>query len=84
MTENEMWPTSEPWMEAASCAQSDPERWFPPKGHTAREARALCAGCFVTAECLSFALRTDARHGVYGGLTERERDRLLKGGRVTA
>jgi WhiB family redox-sensing transcriptional regulator len=45
------------------------------KGRNQRvnEARALCAGCPVRAECLQFAMVTMQLDGVWGGLTERER-----------
>lgn len=37
---------------------------------------AVCAGCPVQAECLAEAIRSDARHGVWGGLSEHARGRL--------
>ncbi|HEV2256553.1 MAG TPA: WhiB family transcriptional regulator [Streptosporangiaceae bacterium] len=37
------------------------------------EAKAICAGCQVRRDCLAFALRTHQVHGVWGGLSERER-----------
>lgn len=67
----------EPWMQDASCAQTDPDAFFPEKGGSTRAAKSVCAGCGVQAECLEFALRNDERFGIYGGLSERER-RALK------
>ncbi|MDQ1511262.1 MAG: WhiB family transcriptional regulator, redox-sensing transcriptional regulator [Actinomycetota bacterium] len=45
----------------------------------AREAKAktICAECIVRQECLEFALRVHEPHGIWGGLTEAERRRLL-------
>jgi WhiB family redox-sensing transcriptional regulator len=37
------------------------------------EAKAMCAGCEVRAECLAFAMHTRQVHGIWGGLTEHER-----------
>jgi WhiB family redox-sensing transcriptional regulator len=47
----------------------------------AREAKAksICAECTVRQECLEFALRVHEPHGIWGGLTEAERRRLLDG-----
>jgi WhiB family transcriptional regulator, redox-sensing transcriptional regulator len=44
-----------------------------------REARAkqICAQCAVQRDCLDFALRVREPHGIWGGLTESERRRLL-------
>lgn len=40
-----------------------------------REARAktICASCTVRAECLTEALRSQERFGIWGGMTDRER-----------
>lgn len=60
------------------CAQADPDSWFPEKGGSAREAKAVCHQCPLEAACLAFALENEQRFGVWGGHTERERRRLLK------
>lgn len=64
------------WQERALCAQTDPEAFFPEKGGSTREAKRICLGCEVRAECLEFALARDERFGIWGGLSERERRRL--------
>lgn len=74
-----------PWLDDALCAQADPEAWFPDRGGSTREAKAICNGnpkrgitpCPVRAECLDDALATNDRYGIRGGLSERER-RALK------
>lgn len=58
------------------CAQADPESWFPEKGGSNREAKRICMGCSVLDECLAYALETNQQHGVWGGLSERERRKL--------
>jgi len=70
----------EPWVQDALCGQTDPEAFFPPKGSAATDAKKVCARCDVRAECLDYALRTNQRYGIYGGLSERERRKLRKGG----
>jgi WhiB family redox-sensing transcriptional regulator len=66
------------WQERALCAQTDPEAFFPEKGGSTREAKRICAGCEVRAECLEYALAHDERFGIWGGLSERERRRLRR------
>ena len=64
------------WWFAGLCAQTDPEVFFPEKGGSVREAKAVCAGCPVRAQCLEHALAHDERFGVWGGTSEPERRRL--------
>jgi WhiB family transcriptional regulator, redox-sensing transcriptional regulator len=74
------WPAAgagdEAWRLDALCAETDPEAFFPEKGGSTREAKRVCTGCAVRAECLEFALANDERFGIWGGLSERERRRL--------
>lgn len=68
----------EGWQERALCAQTDPEAFFPEKGGSTREAKKICTGCEVKAECLEYALANDERFGIWGGLSERERRRIKR------
>lgn len=63
------------WQERGLCAQTDPEAFFPDKGGSTREAKKICTGCEVKAECLEDALTKQERFGIRGGLSERERRR---------
>src|SRR6476620_6202285 len=47
------------WQERALCAETDPEAFFPEKGGSTREAKKICTGCEVKAECLEYALSND-------------------------
>ena len=47
-------------------------------GGSTREAKKICTGCEVKAECLEYALANDERFGIWGGLSERERRRLRR------
>ena len=71
-------PDQPEWQERALCAQTDPEAFFPEKGGSTREAKRICSGCEVRAECLEYALIHDERFGIWGGLSERERRRLKR------
>ncbi len=66
------------WQDRALCPQTDPEAFFPEKGGSTREAKRVCVGCDVKAECLEYALANDERFGIWGGLSERERRKLKK------
>ncbi len=71
-------PDEQSWQERSLCAQTDPEAFFPEKGGSTREAKKICVGCEVRAECLEYALANDERFGIWGGLSERERRRLKR------
>ncbi len=71
-------PDEQGWQENALCAETDPEAFFPEKGGSTREAKKICTGCEVRAECLEYALANDERFGIWGGLSERERRRLRR------
>jgi WhiB family transcriptional regulator, redox-sensing transcriptional regulator len=64
------------WVEAAICAQTDPEAFFPEKGESADPARRICAVCPVQRDCLEDALPDADRRGVWGGTSEIQRRRL--------
>jgi len=64
------------WQDFAACAGTDTEAFFPEKGGSTREAKRICQGCEVRAECLQYALDRNEHFGVYGGLSERERRKL--------
>lgn len=66
------------WQERANCLGVDPELFFPERGASTREAKAVCAGCAVRLECLEYALRNHEKFGIWGGLSERERRRLRR------
>jgi WhiB family redox-sensing transcriptional regulator len=66
------------WASRAKCLTADPDLFFPEKGGTTTEAKRICAGCPVRAECLEYALEEDERFGVWGGMSERERWKLKR------
>jgi WhiB family redox-sensing transcriptional regulator len=70
------------WRERAACRGADPNIFFPARGvQGIEDARAYCARCSVTTECLAVAMSdaTAGRVGVWGGTSERER-RLIRRG----
>lgn len=47
--------------------------FFPERGQSWREAKAVCASCLVRDECLQYALDNGIHFGIWGGTSERER-----------
>lgn len=66
------------WQDDALCAQVAQEMFFPEKGGSTRDAKRICDGCDVKAQCLAYALETGQRFGIWGGLSERQRRALVK------
>jgi WhiB family transcriptional regulator, redox-sensing transcriptional regulator len=71
------------WWTRAACASADPELFFPLaySGSALRRvarAKAICARCPIRRECLSYALGAGSIQGVWDGMTEEERRRLLR------
>lgn len=50
---------------------------FPSDGVGVTLARNICKECVVKGSCLDFALETRIDHGIWGGVSERERRRML-------
>lgn len=65
------------WEALAQCRGADAELFFAPGALQEHRAKAVCRSCPVLWECLAYALRNRVEHGVWGGLTERERRRIL-------
>jgi WhiB family redox-sensing transcriptional regulator len=71
------------WELRGKCREVDAELFFHPdqeRGAARRrreaEAKAVCAACPVLAECREEALRKKIPHGVWGGLSEDEREEM--------
>ena len=64
------------WRELAACHGTDLEVFFPGRGESAGPARQVCAACPVRQPCLDYAISNRISHGVWGGMTERERRAL--------
>ena len=81
------------WRHARACTDVDAELFYPTEHVTSTDpaklaaawapARAICATCPVTTDCLEDALGWESwgtyyRHGMRGGLTPRERSNLAR------
>lgn len=75
------------WQLRGACRPHDPEIFFVPvtdrgsaRASRERRAKRICASCPVLFTCRDHAVRAGEVHGVWGGLTERERAALSEGG----
>lgn len=68
----------ESWQLYANCLGVDPDLFFPERGASTKEAKAVCRACVVREECLEYALDNSEKFGIWGGLSERERRRLRR------
>ncbi|WP_030560772.1 WhiB family transcriptional regulator [Streptomyces aureocirculatus] len=66
------------WREQALCAQTGPDFFFPEPGSSVREAKRICRLCAMRPACLAYAIDNDERFGVWGGLSEKERQSLRR------
>ncbi len=68
------------WRDLGACRGLAPEVFFPDtdEDSDAEVAKEVCANCRVRAACLDYALSFREKQGVWGGLTERERRRIIR------
>ncbi len=74
------------WRDQARCRGVDPQIFHPSEEDevAADAAKAICARCPVVDSCLEFAISAREKDGVWGGLTARERRRLIRQRRRSA
>ncbi len=65
------------WEVRALCRGADADLFFTPGVAQEYRAKAVCRTCPVRWECLAYALSHRVEHGIWGGLTDRERRRVL-------
>ena len=75
-------PIDDDWRSIAVCATSDPEAWFP---NTESDnhgeymfAKSLCKTCPLVAPCAEYAIVNVIPHGLWGGLTPTDRQRIRR------
>jgi WhiB family redox-sensing transcriptional regulator len=68
------------WRLEAACRGMPANLFFPDKedGSSTRQAKAVCAGCPVRSECLEASIEFGDKHGVWGGLSEKQRRGLRR------
>lgn len=68
------------WQLEGACRGAEPEVFFPVSDEDAWLAKQICEGCSVRVECLRFSLENHERYGVWGGVTEKERQEMYRRG----
>ena len=77
------------WWHLAKCRGMDTELWFPPRDKTkykkiADKSKSVCFGkdgapeCPVRLQCLFYSEEMDEQHGIWGGMSHRERNALKR------
>lgn len=64
------------WVGQSNCLGLHASLMFPSRGGNHSSAKEVCKGCEVRAECLEYAITNHETHGVWGGLSARERKGL--------
>lgn len=72
------------WQDDASCSGKDVMMFYHPgdqRGRTRRRrevvAKGICLACPVRIDCADYAIRAREPYGVWGGLTEAEREAIF-------
>jgi WhiB family transcriptional regulator, redox-sensing transcriptional regulator len=65
------------WVSKALCRSTDPDELFV-RGAAQHRAALICRQCAVVTECLADALDNGIEFGVWGGMTERQRRKLIR------
>ena len=74
------------WQESAACREHDNVLFFGAddgeseieKQTREAHARSVCHTCPVKEPCLEFAMETNQKYGIWGGLTDKERASLKR------
>jgi WhiB family redox-sensing transcriptional regulator len=66
------------WILEAACRGMSSEVFYPERGQDTHQAKMICMGCAVRVECLTFALETGEKFGIFGGTSERQRREMRR------
>lgn len=82
---SQSWDTSQTWRADAACtgwspaSENDSDPFFEAAAKAQRKAAEYCKElCPVLQHCGAWALKQDQQYGVWGGMTERDRQKLKK------
>lgn len=64
------------WRDLAMC-RTTPTHWFYESQHI-NAVKVLCSECPSRMECCDFAVRNSITHGLWGGLTHKERKEIMQ------
>jgi WhiB family redox-sensing transcriptional regulator len=69
-------PEEKAWRVDALCQGMGESSFFPERGYSMLPAYVICHSCPVRVECLESAITNDDDHGIRGGFTPYERDKI--------
>jgi len=72
------------WRQSAACRGVDPDIFYPASEEEADVAKSVCAQCGARQACLEYALVHRERDGIWGGMTEKDRRRIIRQRRKSA
>lgn len=67
-----------PWVVFAACKDADPNVFFLEPEDDPSPALAMCRACSVQQQCLDYAVGARLSSGIWGGLTPKQRRRLIR------
>src|SRR5690606_31068355 len=70
------------WRDLGACQGMPADLFSPERGDSTEEAKEVCRGCVVRAQCLEYALENSERFGIWGGTSERQRRRMRRARRT--
>jgi len=66
------------WRSSGACQGLNPEIFYPDNEENCQQAKAVCGECKVRIACLTYALDSREKQGIWGGASARERRRILR------
>ena len=66
------------WGQLGNCVGINQDLFFPKRGDDVSIAKEFCRECPVRSDCLAFALETNQKFGIWGGMTEGQRRRIKR------
>lgn len=66
------------WDDVAACKGMDPALFYPSHGEATEFGVAVCSSCPAILDCAVYALRAGEEHGVWGGLSGKQRREIRR------
>jgi WhiB family redox-sensing transcriptional regulator len=66
------------WRNSGACQGLDPQIFYPDNEENCSKAKSVCSECKVRIACLTYALDSREKQGVWGGTSARERRKMLR------
>lgn len=67
-----------PWEGLPACQDENTELWFSLDPAEKLAAKTICRQCPITDDCLEYSIEKRIYYGIWGGLDEIERDKIIR------